>query len=112
MDIAGTDYNVFQYMFNHENSWIPEESIMASSSLLLSAYLTSQENVVEVIKIEEMSPISSNDPCVSGATEDVKYVHTSCREGYIHCESEICSTQFPSETHPMLLERLHKTEKA
>ena len=55
MDISidGTDCNVFQYIVNHGNSWISEEIILTSSYLLVSSYLTSQENVREVIKIED-----------------------------------------------------------
>ena len=73
--VGSTDHNVFQYMISHGSLWISEESIMTSNNiLLLSSYLTSQENVREVIKIEEMSPISGDNPCFSGATEDTKDV--------------------------------------
>ena len=55
---------------------------MVSSNLLVSSYLISQEYGKEVIKIEEVSPISDDDPCFSGTTEDKKGVYTSCGEGY------------------------------
>ena len=105
--IAATDYNVFQYMVSHGSSWISKESIMAYSKLLVSSYLTLQENVREVIKIEEKSPISNDDPPFSGATEDTKDVCTFDGEESIAYKSEICS-----KTRPMLHERLHKTEKS
>ena len=72
ISIAGNDHDLFQYMVNHGNSWIAEENIMASSNLLVSSYLTSQENIREVIKIEDMFPISGDDPSFSGAMEDAK----------------------------------------
>ena len=75
--IAGTDEDVYQYMVSHGSSWISEENIMTCRKLLVSSYLTSQENIREVIKIEVVSPISGDNPCFSGATEDTKDVHTS-----------------------------------
>ena len=109
--IAGTDEDVYQYMVSHGISWISEESIMTCCKLLVSSYLTSQENIREVIKIEEVSPISDHDPCFSGATEDTKDVYTSFGEEYMTDEPNIYNTQFPSNTHPMLHEKLQKTEK-
>ena len=114
MDISicgTTDDNVFQYMVSHGNSWILHESIIVSNNFQVTSYLASQENVREIIKIEEMLPTSDNDQSFYGDTEDSKDVYTSCGEDYITYESEICSTQFPSKTHPMLHERLQKTEK-
>ena len=98
ISVAGTDYDVFQYLVSHGISWISEETIMASNNLLVSSYLTSQEYGREVIKIEEMSPIRDDDPCFSGSTGDTKDIHMSSREEYIPCESEIYSTLFSSET--------------
>ena len=83
ISIAGTDHDVFRYMVDHGNSWISEESIMASSNVLVSSYLVSQENIREVIKIEEMLPISGDGQCFSGATEDSKDVYTFYGEEYI-----------------------------
>ena len=69
--IAGTEHGVFQYFINHGNSWISQESIMASNSFLLPSYLLSQENIREIIKIEEMDSISSDDGhCLIGTSED------------------------------------------
>ena len=70
MFITGTENDVFQYMVNHGDSWISQESIMESNSILLSSYLLSQENVRELIKIEEMDSISDDGGCCSsGVTE-------------------------------------------
>ena len=106
MDIStcSTDDDVFEYMVNHGNSWILHESIMVSS------YSSSQENIREIIKIEEMLPISDNDQSSIGNTEDSKDVYTLYGEECTTYVSE-GSTKFPSKTHPMLHEKLHKTEK-
>ena len=95
MCITGTEHNVFQYMVNHGNSWISQESIMESNSFLLSSYLLSQENVRELIKIEEMDSISDDGGCRSIFTEDSKNVYNFCEEEYTSCESEISNTHFP-----------------
>ena len=94
MDIS--DCEVFQYMIKHGNSWILE-SEMEYSSLLVSSYLTSQENLREVIKIEdeEMVPISGYSHNLFGDNKDLKDVLAFVREECMACESEIRSTQFP-----------------
>ena len=44
----------------------------------------SQENVREIIKIEEMDSLNSDDGyCMSGITEDSKDVYTFQRDGYM-----------------------------
>ena len=79
---------------------------------MFSSYLLSQENDRELIKIEEMDPTSVDVGCCSSdSTEDSKDVYTFCREEYMGDESEISSTQFPSETQLMFYERPHHTEK-
>ena len=90
MDIsfAVTDNDVFQYMLNHGNSWVPQESIMECRSNLVFSCLVSQQNVREIIKIEEMDPVSSDgNHCLSDATGDVR------DKSY---ELDICSPQFPT----------------
>ena len=68
ISIAGTEHNVFQYILNHGNSWVSQESIMAYRKHLVSSYLVSQQNVREIIKIEEMDHISDDDcHCLSNA---------------------------------------------
>ena len=100
--MAGTDCNVFQYMVNHGNSWVSQESIMASNSLLLSSHLASQQTVREIIKIEieEMDPTSDDDDghYFSASTEDSKDGHTFDEEEYMACKSEIYNTQIPTTT--------------
>ena len=105
------DNNVCRFMVTHGNSWIEEENIMTSNNLLLSSYLTSQENIREVIKVEEMSPTTGDDSCFSGATEDTKDVYTSGGEEYSTYQSDIHNTHFPSKTHSMVHERLQQTGK-
>ena len=112
MCITGTEHNVFQYMITHGNSWISQESIMESNSFPLSSYLLSQENVRELIKIEEIDSTSGDSSCCSsGATEDSKDFYNFCGEGYMLCEPEISSAQFPSKTQLMFDKRPHQTEK-
>ena len=111
MDISidGTVCDKFQYMINHSNSLVSQESIMASSSLLPSSYLTLQENVREIIKIEDMVPISSNDShFLSNTTEDSKDVYPFDGGDYMSDEPEICSTLFSLKTHPILHQRSEK----
>ena len=94
---TGTEHKVF--LLTNRNSWISEESIMQSNSISLSSYLLSQENIRELIKIEEVDPTSGDGGCCSsGANVNSKDVYTFCKEEYIGDESEINSTQFPSET--------------
>ena len=112
MCITGTEHNVFQYMINHRNSWISEESIMESNSIPLSSYLLSQENVMELIKIEEMNPTSGDGGCCSSsAANDSKDVYNFYGEEYMACKSEIRSTQFPSKTQLLYHEKPHQTKK-
>ena len=112
MCITGVEHDVFQYMLNQGNSWISEESIMESNSILLSSYLLSQENVRELIKIEEMDPTNAHGGCCSSdATEDSKDVYNFCGEEYLAHESEISSVQFPSKTELMFYKRPHQSEK-
>ena len=115
MDMCTTDteHNVFQYMLNHRNLWISEESIMESNSISLSSYLLSQENVRELIKIEEMDPTIGDGGCCSiGANENSKDIYTCCKEEYMGDISEISSTKHPSKTLFMTYERPHQTEKS
>ena len=96
MYTTGIEYNVFQYMLTHRNSWISKESIMQSNSNLLSSFLLSQENIRELIKIEEMDPTSGDGGCCfSVATEDSKVVYTSCKE-----ENKDDSGIFQSKNQP------------
>ena len=90
-------------MFNHGSSWVPQESIMECRSNLVFSYLLSQEKVKEIIKVEEIDPVSSDDIyLLSDATGDVK------DRSY---ELNISTTQFPSKTDFMLHELLYKTAK-
>ena len=85
---------------------------MASSILLLPSYLLSQENVRELIKIEEMDPISTDDGhCLSGGTEDSKDLYTFCGNNYMAYESEMCSTLIESQTQFIAHRNPHTTEK-
>ena len=112
MHNAGTKHNIFQYLINHGNSWISQESIMASNNLLLTPYLLSQENIREVIKIEEMVSTSSDDGhCLGSNTLDSKDFYTFCRDEYKTYPSEVCSTQIPSTTHLMVHKHLHTTDR-
>ena len=112
MCVTGTEYDVFQYKVNHRNSWISEDSIAELNSIPFSSYLLSQENVRELIKIEEMDPTSDDGGCCSsGANQDSKDVYTFCKEEYMGDESEISSTQFPSEIQLMFYVIPHQTEK-
>ena len=113
MYITGTEHKVFQYMVNHGNSWISQESIMESNSILLSSYMLSQENVRELIKIEEMDSISDGGGCCSSVVaEDLKHVYNLCEEEYMSCESEISNKHFPPKTQLMAHTRLHQIEKS
>ena len=110
MSITGTDHNVFQYMVNHGMSWISEESIMASSNHLESSYLVSYKNVREIIKIEEMFPITCDEQC-SGTADDSNYDCNTYGREYRTYPAEICNMRFPSKTQTMLHEILDETEK-
>ena len=116
--ITGAEYNVFEYMVNHRNSWISEESIMESNSIpncpILSSYLSSQENIRELIKIEEIDidHISGDGgSCSSVVTEDSKDAYNLYREEYMAHKSEISSVQFPSKMQLMSYERTYQTDK-
>ena len=112
MHITGTEHNIFLYMVSHRDSWISQESILESNSILLSSYLFSQENVRELIKIEEMDPTNGDGGCCSSdATEDSKDVYNFCGEEYLAHESEISSAQLTSKTELMFHKRPHQTEK-
>ena len=106
ISVTSTSHDVCQYMLHHGNSWLLQETIMTSSRQLVSSYLTSQENIREVIKIEESDLI-----CSDGVTEDSKVVYTFHREEYMTYGSDMSNIQFPSKPHPLLHERHPKTEE-
>ena len=112
ISIIHTEHNVYQYMVNHENSWISQESLMALKKRLVSSYLVSQQNVREIIKIEEVDPISDVDgQCLNGTIEDSKDVYSFEREEYMSYKSEIYNIKIPSKNHFMPHERPYQTEK-
>ena len=106
ISIAATDDDLFQYMITHGNSWISQDSVTASNSFLVSSYLASQKNILEIIKTEDVVYISNDGLYSSGAAEYIKGVYTS------HGEEYQCRKQFSQKKHLKEHQVIHTGEKA
>ena len=84
----------------------------ASNSLLLPSYL----NVREIIKIEEMNPISDDGRCLNDTTKDLKDVYSFCRVMDLGHEIsfwwKLCTscTRIRPKSHLMAHKNPHTTE--